>query len=54
MLCKLWVKVFPPMPALTILGYFLLPFVIIAICLAMYGLISRYMPRLLPIVTGGR
>ena len=54
MLCKFWAGAMPATNGVMILGYFLLPFLMIALCLLAYFAIKRYTPYLLPIMTGGR
>ncbi|MGN1218550.1 MAG: hypothetical protein ACI4TD_11355, partial [Phocaeicola sp.] len=54
MMCKIWKKVMPPSDMLDITGYFVLPFVIIAISVLLYIGLQRIAPKVLAVLTGGR
>lgn len=54
MLCKLWAGAIPASDGVMISGYFILPFMMIVLCLTAYYIIKRYTPFLLTIMTGGR
>lgn len=54
MMCKLWKKFMPSSDIFDITGYFLLPFVIIAISVLLYISMQRIAPKTLAVLTGGR
>lgn len=54
MICKLWKKFMPSSDIFDITGYFLLPFVIIAISVLLYIGMQRIAPKTLAVLTGGR
>ncbi len=54
LLCKLWVKFIPVSTGTLLLGYFLLPLVIISIGVGGYILLRRWFPTFTAWITGGR
>lgn len=54
LLCKMWVKFLPVTTGTLLLGYVLLPMIILAIGIGAYVLLHCRFPRLISVVTGGR
>lgn len=54
LLGKLWVKFLPLTEGMLLLGYVLLPAIILTIGIGIYELLRHYFPRLTSVITGGR